>query len=35
MLLVIHRLLHLLPPDYQARLTSHSETAELEVPNKC
>ena len=33
-LLVIHRLLTLLPPDYQARLTRHSET-ELEAAKRC
>jgi len=35
MLLVIHRLLHLLPPDYQARLANHSEEAASEAARKC
>jgi hypothetical protein len=34
-LLVIHRLLTLLPPDHQARLTGHSETTELEPADRC
>ena len=35
MLLVIHRLVLLLPPDYQARLANHSEEAESEAARKC
>ncbi|MBZ5672470.1 MAG: hypothetical protein LAO04_22445 [Acidobacteriia bacterium] len=35
MLLVIHRLVHLLPPDYQARLANHSDEAEPEAARKC
>ncbi len=35
MLLVIHRLVHLLPPDYQARLANHSDEAESEPARKC
>ncbi len=35
MLLVIHRLVHLLPPDYQARLANHSEEAASEAARKC
>ena len=35
MLLVIHRLVHLLPPDYQARLANHSEEVESEAARKC
>ena len=35
MLLVIHRLVHLLPPDYQVRLANHSEEAEFEAARKC
>ena len=34
-LLVIHRLLTMLPPDYQARLTRQSETTELEPAKRC
>ncbi len=34
-LLVIHRLLSLLPPDYQTRLTRQSETTELEPARRC
>ena len=34
-LLVIHRLLHLLPPDYQARLSRQSETTDLEPAKRC
>jgi len=34
-LLVIHRLVHLLPPDYQARLTRESEATELEPVRRC
>jgi len=34
-LLVIHRLVHLLPPDYQARLANHSEEAASEAARKC
>jgi len=33
-LLVIHRLLTLLPPDYQARLTGQEEGMELETAGK-
>jgi hypothetical protein len=33
--MVIHRLVHLLPPDYQARLANHSEEAECEAARKC
>jgi len=35
MLLVIHRLLHLLPPDYQARLATNSEEAASEAARTC
>ena len=36
MLLVIHRLVELLPPDYQARLTTKpSEETEMEAARKC
>ncbi len=35
MLLVIHRLVHLLPPDYQARLGNNSDEAESEAARKC
>jgi hypothetical protein len=35
MLLVIHRLVHLLPPDYQTRLANHSDEAESEAARKC
>jgi hypothetical protein len=34
-LMVIHRLVHLLPPDYQARPANHSEEAESEAARKC
>ena len=34
-LLLIHRLLTLLPPDYQTRLTRQSETTELEPARRC
>jgi hypothetical protein len=34
-LTVIHRLVHLLPPDYQARLANHSDEAESEAARKC
>ena len=34
-LLVIHRLLSLLPPDYQARLASRSEDTEPEAARRC
>jgi hypothetical protein len=34
-LLVIHRLVHLLPPDYQARLTTESVDTALEPTRKC
>jgi hypothetical protein len=35
MLLVVHRLVHLLPPDYQARLANQSEEIEGELGRKC
>jgi hypothetical protein len=35
MLLVIHRLVHLLPPDYQAHLANYSEEVECEAARKC
>ncbi len=35
MLLVIHRLVHLLPPDYQARLANNPDEAESEAARKC
>ena len=35
MLLVIHRLINLLPPDYQARLTTRAEETEPEAARKC
>ncbi len=35
MLLVIHRLVCLLPPDYQARLANHSDEAESQVARTC
>jgi hypothetical protein len=34
-LLLIHRLLTLLPPDHQARLARQSETTELEPADRC
>ena len=34
-LMVIHRLLNLLPPDYQAQLAGKSEVKELEAARKC
>ena len=34
-LLLIHRLLTLLPPDHQARLTRQSESTELEPADRC
>jgi hypothetical protein len=34
-LLVIHWLVGLLPPDYQARLGNHSEEAEPEAAGRC
>jgi hypothetical protein len=34
-LLVIHRLVNLLPPDYQARLAKQSSTTEVEPARKC
>ena len=33
--LVIHRLLALLPPDYQTRMTRQSDTTELEPSRRC
>jgi len=35
MLLVIHRLVHLLPADYQARLANNPHKAECEAARKC
>jgi len=34
-LMVIHRLVHLLPREYQARLANNSDEAECEVAGKC
>ena len=34
-LMVIHRLVHLLPPEYQARVAGQSEGREAEAVGKC